>query len=612
MLRRLWPIALGLAVLGLSCDSAVPSVEQGTEALISDAVHKGGTPGFYFLPPIAPATTLIGTFDAALSPTVHIDQMSPSGTPLSTLATFTMSSGPGSETIRLDLAEPNYVVDWHTKDFNLNPGAYRVNVLLEARLIGFVDVEVGSTSAGFQNGSTIPIKFWMNTCVPIICTASDQCHTAGVCDPLTTLCSNPAAADGTSCNDGNACTQTDTCVSGACTGANPIACSALDACHLAGPCDPGSGACSNPLAGDGTACDDGDPCTAGDGCVAGVCRSGATNTCGTCPSPNTGITGVYRGTAILAHYWTIATGSWYGPTNCTEQMSRDEAPAVLDISGPPYAVSLDQAGNLDLTTPPPWGGDAWEVSPSGLGLSHLLPCINYPRWELDNDANIVIDPATGAATFHAHCQTGFPDFCGFSPNEQWDWDMVLPLSCVTGETVLINGRAVTCDANGTITSSVPCTRAPGPCAPPRSDLCGSGATASCTTLASDRKNCGQCGNVCAPEEICSGGACIAGCSCEFTEEGACDLTSSPLSCGACSHFCTPMETCIAGQCVGECPSATPAACVTPSYGTLQSCADLSSDPQNCGSCGNTCPPEQPFCVSYSCWCSPEGGLGGCI
>ena len=41
---------------------------------------------------------------------------------------------------------------------------------------------------------------------PLVCTASDQCHVAGMCDPATGMCSNPNAANGTACNDANACT----------------------------------------------------------------------------------------------------------------------------------------------------------------------------------------------------------------------------------------------------------------------------------------------------------------------------------------------------------------------------------------------------------------------
>src|SRR5436190_355078 len=48
------------------------------------------------------------------------------------------------------------------------------------------------------------------THTPVTCAPADQCHDAGVCAPTTGLCSNPTRPDGASCDDGNACTQTDT------------------------------------------------------------------------------------------------------------------------------------------------------------------------------------------------------------------------------------------------------------------------------------------------------------------------------------------------------------------------------------------------------------------
>jgi hypothetical protein len=109
---------------------------------------------------------------------------------------------------------------------------------------------------------------------PVVCTPLDACHVAGACHPLTGLCSNPAAVNGTTCNDGNACTQTDTCQAGVCTGSNPVVCTPLDQCHLAGTCTPASG-CSNPNVTDGTACTSAAPCTFGATCSAGVCSGTA-------------------------------------------------------------------------------------------------------------------------------------------------------------------------------------------------------------------------------------------------------------------------------------------------------------------------------------------------
>jgi hypothetical protein len=68
------------------------------------------------------------------------------------------------------------------------------------------------------------------------------------------VCSNPTKANGSACNDGNACTQTDTCLNGSCAGTNPLVCTASDQCHVAGTCDPGTGVCSNPANPNATGC----------------------------------------------------------------------------------------------------------------------------------------------------------------------------------------------------------------------------------------------------------------------------------------------------------------------------------------------------------------------
>src|SRR5204862_4171673 len=102
------------------------------------------------------------------------------------------------------------------------------------------------------------------------CTAQDEGDVAGTCDRATGSCSSPAKADGRSCNDGDLCTQGDTCQAGTCTG-NPVVCTAQDQCHVAGTCDPATGLCSNPAKADGTGCNDGDLCTQGDTCQAGTC-----------------------------------------------------------------------------------------------------------------------------------------------------------------------------------------------------------------------------------------------------------------------------------------------------------------------------------------------------
>ncbi len=86
---------------------------------------------------------------------------------------------------------------------------------------------------------------------------------------------DPCAAlgsDGTPCDDGNACTLSDACNAGACLG-TAVTCTALDDCHWTGTCDPATGRCSNPTRTDGSPCDDGNGCTTGESCLAGVCTA---------------------------------------------------------------------------------------------------------------------------------------------------------------------------------------------------------------------------------------------------------------------------------------------------------------------------------------------------
>src|SRR5207253_3168438 len=95
------------------------------------------------------------------------------------------------------------------------------------------------------------------------------------------------ALDGTACDDNNACTQSDSCQAGVCTGQTAVVCTAIDQCHAAGVCDPVTAVCSNPPLADGATCSDGNGCTLGDVCLSGACTSGTPEQCaGTCDPAN--------------------------------------------------------------------------------------------------------------------------------------------------------------------------------------------------------------------------------------------------------------------------------------------------------------------------------------
>eukprot|EP01125_Pyxidicula_operculata_P004764 TRINITY_DN177_c0_g1_i1.p1 TRINITY_DN177_c0_g1~~TRINITY_DN177_c0_g1_i1.p1 ORF type:complete len:864 (+),score=256.40 TRINITY_DN177_c0_g1_i1:474-3065(+) len=126
---------------------------------------------------------------------------------------------------------------------------------------------------------------------PVVCTAANQCKLAGVCDSATGVCSDVNKPAGSSCDDGNRCTQTDTCQAGVCVGSNPVVCTALDQCHDAGQCNTATGVCTNPNKADGSSCTDGKACTVNDQCMSGVCMSGSPKVCnntgsGTCVTPS--------------------------------------------------------------------------------------------------------------------------------------------------------------------------------------------------------------------------------------------------------------------------------------------------------------------------------------
>jgi hypothetical protein len=96
-----------------------------------------------------------------------------------------------------------------------------------------------------------------SACGPPACYQDGQCTGLNdVCQGInvTPGCSGCTGhADGSPCDDTNACTQGDACLGGACVG-HPVVCQALDQCHAVGQCSPLTGQCSNPPQPTGTSC----------------------------------------------------------------------------------------------------------------------------------------------------------------------------------------------------------------------------------------------------------------------------------------------------------------------------------------------------------------------
>jgi cysteine-rich repeat protein len=120
------------------------------------------------------------------------------------------------------------------------------------------------------------------SCAPavlIVCSASDACHAAGACNPATGLCSNPARADGSECDDGDACTRSDSCQHGTCEGDDAVLCPEAAGGCIASTCNSSSGACEPAPRADGATCDDGNACTRSDSCRKQECVGSERVTC---------------------------------------------------------------------------------------------------------------------------------------------------------------------------------------------------------------------------------------------------------------------------------------------------------------------------------------------
>jgi cysteine-rich repeat protein len=79
--------------------------------------------------------------------------------------------------------------------------------------------------------------------------------------------------EGTPCDDGDVCTEPDECTGGECVGTTEVDCSLDEPCRI-GLCDQESGGCVISVLANGTRCDDGDACTIADRCGDGVCIGG--------------------------------------------------------------------------------------------------------------------------------------------------------------------------------------------------------------------------------------------------------------------------------------------------------------------------------------------------
>lgn len=161
--------ALGAAMLA-GCRDDVPTSPAGPAFEIKDGAHSAGNQHFYFLPPLVPPPASTGTFDGSQAAEVQICTWINDACG-ATIATYSTTSGVGSETVRMSEGDQHYLVNWHTDQFSLDPAlTYRIRVLVAGAELGHADVDVVNSGKELKNvntgefvplldGRTLPIKF---------------------------------------------------------------------------------------------------------------------------------------------------------------------------------------------------------------------------------------------------------------------------------------------------------------------------------------------------------------------------------------------------------------------------------------------------------------------
>ncbi len=637
--------ALALAILTVGCTGddgatrAAPA-RNGRQSQISDALHAGGAAGFYWLPPIVPRAVARGVLAPDLRPIVRIDELTATGAVARTLATFTATTGPSGEHLRVhaeggrcddddddgdDDASGYYYARWDAHNAHLSLRAvYRVRVLVPGaggamRELGFADVDVVRDEREVRtvdrdefvplvNGRNLRIKFRIER-------EAVDADRDGRYDDRDNCPSTPNADQRDADRDGRG----DACE---CVG---VTCAPSDACHLAGACSPATGRCSNPVAPDGVAC------TLAS--AVGACRAGAcvVSRCaeGTADCDGSTSNGCETSTATAANCGACGracAGAPHAAPTCAAG-----ACALACDTGFADCDGLASNGcELDVRADVSNCGACGNACTDGRacvsGACTAMACVagrancdglEANGCEVTLASSVASCGACGNACAAAHaspvcasgacavgaCDAGFAD-CDRLANDGCEVDLGADVSnCgACGNACSLAHAAAVCRSGAC---------AVGTCDPDFIDADGDAGNGCETSLLTDPNNCGARGNACrAPNGVaaCVAGACaVASCDagyadCDGAPDNGCELdTASDVGhCGSCSRACSAgahsAATCAGGLCGATCAAGWGDCNRFLSDGCE---ADLASSSRNCGACGNTCSAGRT-CQSGAC------------
>ena len=427
--------------------------------------------------------------------------------------------------------------------------------------------------------------------VAAACNDKNDC-TDDSCDPKTGKCVYVAVAGTGSCDDGDPCTESDSCTAGKCAAGSPKLCDG-GPCTI-GQCDKTSGKCAFANKADGTGCDDGDPCTAGETCGKGLCQGG-TSLCqckadGDCPDDGKVCNGV--------PYCDKSTAAWACKLNpgsvkvCTPSGEGCKVAQCSEPAGTCGLVNLPDGATCD-------DGKAWTVGDScqkGLCTPSLdtklckttADCAGYEDGDLCN-GTLFCNKAIGVCQVNpktvVYCPTVDDTVC------RKNLCAVKSGSCVL---TAINEQKG-CEDGNLCTTGEAC----------QAGICTASAGGD-TCLCKQDSDCGKFedGDACNGKLFCN--LAKAQCQlnpativqCPSAQDGPCAVntcdknsglcalkaTAGKVACDADGSDCTPVDLCKAGTCVAD----TANVCACQADADCKDDADLCNGVPYCNKATNAC------------------------
>jgi len=440
------------------------------------------------------------------------------------------------------------------------------------------------------------------------------------CDP-TVGCVLADLDNGGACDDRNACTANDRCLSGGCVG-DGVACDDQNPC-TADTCDPTTG-CHHANA-DGAACNDGDLCTLNDACAGGACTGAANPECvcdvdADCAQFDDG---------DLCNGVKICVG-----TTCIT--NPDSIVDCTDVAAGPCEVVACEAANGQCKKSPKANGApctdgsactlndacaAGECVGSALACADANPCTDDT---CDPSSGCVYLANTEACddgdlcTEDDACAEGA---CSGTPNPACQ--CTVDADCAAYDDGDLCNGTLACSAAGRceVKAGSPVTCSPdlgGPC----DEVFCEPASGDCKVKdALDGTTCDD-GNACTENDVCAAGICLGDirecldnnvCTDNACEPATgCKFTPNTLTCDD-GNGCTQNDVCVDGACVGtaepSCQCDATADCAALEDGDLCN-GTLTCEGNQCvvASASVVTCPEQTGCTQFEC--VPE--TGACI